>query len=125
MPAQLSTDRTTPVAVSQYGRTGASTRVRLYDWLDHLGRRADRFDFLGAADNQPATVLRRLPAALAAQRSLRALPSGLPDRTLLLSRQASPFSNGRLEERLLRSAGRGVPFRPGASLGRPAGDVPA
>ncbi|WP_232548924.1 glycosyltransferase [Propioniciclava soli] len=94
--------------VTPYGRRGASSRVRVFGWLDHLGLDADSHTYLGGARNAPRALLRRPAAVLGAETGLRRLPRTLAGGRLLLSKQASPFSNGRLEARLLRAAGRGV-----------------
>lgn len=95
-------------AVSVYGRQGASTRVRLYDWFDHLALAPRVHNYAGNADNQPGTLLRFLPTVLAAEVKLRSLVSELSDSTLIISKQASPFSSGHLEERLLTAAAHSV-----------------
>ena len=91
-------------AVAAYGRAGASARVRLYDWIDHLGARADVFDYLGSPNNRPTALVRRPIQALIAELKLRRMPRS--DVPLILSREASPLSTGRLEQRILRSASR-------------------
>lgn len=97
---------TVTYAVSAYGPAGASTRVRLLDWLSHLGLAARRIDYLGAASNRPSDLIRHGGRILAAERRLRAVdPTGA---TVLLSREASPFSSGGVEARLLGRAGHGV-----------------
>lgn len=93
-----------PIAVSRYGLTGASTRVRLTDWFAHVGLQAERWDYLGAADNQIGTLLPRLGKVAREELRLRIARSGLDSRTLIMSRGASPFSSGSLEESLLRRA---------------------
>lgn len=96
------------VVVSPYGAAAPSTRVRLYEWLDHLGLSARRAEYaglgrngLGAMASQPATAVR-------AERRTRAMVDDVRDSVLLLSREASPWSRGALESRLLQSARRGV-----------------
>jgi hypothetical protein len=95
-------------AVSTYGRTGASTRVRLYDWFDSLGITAQRFEYLSTSDNQPATIIQHSGRSLRAELDLRRLIGQLNERTLILSRQGSPFSSGRLETALLQAAERSI-----------------
>lgn len=92
------------VTVAAYGRAGGSARVRIYDWLDFLGLDAEVFDYAGKGNNSISTILRNAPAVLGAEISLRALSVRLSKAVLLMSREASPFSDGQLEERLLRSA---------------------
>lgn len=96
------------VTVTPYGRAGASSRVRVFGWLDHLGWDAESHSYVGGATNRPRTLVRRPEAVVRAEADLRRLPPTLPGRSLLLSKQASPFSNGRLEARLLAAAGRGI-----------------
>ena len=96
------------VTVSTYGRTGGSARVRVFDWLDWLGIEAESETYAGTSDNAPSTILRHASAALHAEWRLRRLVPRVGGRTLLLSRQASPFSRGGLERSLLTAAGSGV-----------------
>ena len=108
MSTSLSATVSSPVAVSTYGRAGASTRVRLYDWFDSLGITPQRFEYLSTPDNQPATILQRPGRSLRAELNLRRLIGQLDERTLILSRQASPFSSGHLETALLQAAERSI-----------------
>lgn len=94
--------------VTPYGRSGGSSRVRVFDWLDHLGLDAESHDYVGLATNSPR-VLGRHPWAIAsAERDLRNLRHRVDSATVLLSKQASPFSQGAIEETLLRRASHGV-----------------
>lgn len=95
-------------AVSAYSERAGSTRVRLYDWFAHVGVTPRRHVYAGNADNQPRTLLRSLPKVIKAELDLRLLPRQLRDRTVIMSKQASPFSSGGIEERLLTSAARSV-----------------
>lgn len=94
------------VVVTPYGRAGGSSRVRVYHWLDHLGIAAEAHAYRGASSNRPGTVVRHPLSTVTAEVRTRALRAG--GRSLLISREASPFSSGRLEARLLRSAEHGV-----------------
>lgn len=94
------------VAFSAYGRGGASTRVRLLDWLDHLGAHAEIHSYRGTSSNRPVDVARDPLGIARAEAALRRLD--VSDAIVLLSREASPFSRGGLEEGLLRRASRGV-----------------
>lgn len=80
--------------------------MRVYDWLDHLGlSAAEVHDYRGAADNRPMSLLRNPTGTVAAEaRTRRVSARG----SLLISREASPLSSGRLEVRLLRAAEHGV-----------------
>lgn len=93
--------------VSPYGPVGASTRVRVYDWLRHLGWPARRYEYLGQGSSHPAVLARASFEAMTAERGLRELVRRGSD-NLLLQREASPFSRGRLEVAILRSAAHGV-----------------
>jgi glycosyltransferase involved in cell wall biosynthesis len=93
--------------VSPYGPGGASTRIRVYDWLRHLQLDAERYEYIGAASSG-ATMLASRPRRVAhAERALREL-AGRCTETLLLQREASPLSRGRLESVLLSKADHGV-----------------
>jgi glycosyltransferase involved in cell wall biosynthesis len=94
------------VVVTPYGRSGGSSRVRVYDWLDHLGLVAEVHDYRGASANRPKTLVRQPFSTLGAESATRSVE--VTGHHLLLSREATPLSGGRLEARLLRSAGHGV-----------------
>lgn len=96
------------VVASVYGSKAPSTRVRLYDWLDHLGLDAERHEYASLGMNSPQSVARRPRVVLAAERRTRALPDALTGRRLVLSREASPFGWGATEVALLRAADLGV-----------------
>ncbi|MFD1825302.1 hypothetical protein [Mumia zhuanghuii] len=96
------------ITVAAYGRGAASARVRLHDWVDHLQIPAVSWEYAGTRDAAPRTLGRRLPAAVRAEVRLRRDACRVDDSTVLLSRAASPFSNGGLESRLLSTARRGV-----------------
>lgn len=96
------------VVASSYGASGASSRVRVLEWLRFLGLEAEVHDYLGTANVRPATLLRRPADVLRAERRLRALRSGPAPERLLVSRSMGPFTGGRLEAALLRRAGWGV-----------------
>ncbi|WP_156400232.1 hypothetical protein [Arthrobacter sp. Soil761] len=93
-----------PIAVSRYGTFGASTRVRLDDWFAHLGIQAERWDYVGAPNNQARTLLPRIKEIGKEEMRLRFSSSSVADRTVIMSRGASPFSSGALEESLLNRA---------------------
>lgn len=93
------------ITVATYGRNGSSARVRIHDWLDYLGVAATKdYTYLGQADNSLSTLSKHVPEVVAAEQSLRRLAKFGTAETLLMSREASPLSNGRLESRILRSA---------------------
>jgi len=91
--------------VSAYGAEAATTRARGLEWAAHLGVEVDLVDYVGGSTNRPADLARRPSAAWAAERGLRTLDLSGP---LLLLREASPFSRGGIESRLLRSGAPGV-----------------
>lgn len=93
--------------VTSYGRAAGSARVRVFDWIDHLSLDALGTTYLDLASNSLGAIRSNLSRVPAAERALRA-QARLQSGPLLLSRQASPFSNGSLEARLLRNAVRGV-----------------
>ncbi|QIZ99611.1 glycosyltransferase [Leifsonia sp. PS1209] len=95
-------------AVTTYGRGGGSARVRVFSWTDRLRDGATVSDYLGGRTNAPAELLRHPARVLSAERRLRRLAGQNSSSPLLISRQASPFSNGGIESRLLRSSVRGV-----------------
>lgn len=93
--------------VAPYGQGGASARVRVGGWLRHLDLDAEVLDYIGTRNNHPATVAQRPLRVLCAERRLRRLDPA-PGTSLLLHREASPFSRGALEVALMRGAGRGI-----------------
>lgn len=90
--------------VASYGRKGSSARVRIYEWLDFLGLDARKFTYTGQGDNSISTLARNVDKALGAEVSLRRLAARRIPGALLMSREASPLSNGRLEAKLLERA---------------------
>jgi glycosyltransferase involved in cell wall biosynthesis len=93
---------------ASYGPGGASTRVRVLDWLRFLGLEAEVLDYLGTPNVRPGTLLRQPLRVLAAERRLRGLRRRPGWERLLVSRSMGPFTGGRLEAALLRRAGWGV-----------------
>jgi glycosyltransferase involved in cell wall biosynthesis len=96
------------VTVSAYGLRGSSARVRIFDWLRILHLDAEKSTYLDRADNPLGALLGDLPAVVRAERRLRTLATSVGDATVLLSREASPFSLGAVESRLLRRSAHGV-----------------
>ena len=90
--------------VASYGRKGSSARVRIYEWLDFLGLEARKYTYTDQGDNSISTLGRNLDKAVGSEIALRRLASGRIPGTLLMSREASPLSNGRLEAKLLQRA---------------------
>ncbi|MCC9176122.1 hypothetical protein [Arthrobacter sp. zg-Y750] len=90
--------------VASYGRKGSSARVRIYEWLDFLGLDARKYTYTDQGDNSIATLARNVDKALGAETALRRLAMKTIPGVLLMSREASPLSNGRLEAKLLQRA---------------------
>ena len=101
-------EQTPIIAVSPYGIDGASSRVRLHDWFEHTGVASEFYSYLGANNNQVGTVARHLPQAIRAELGLRRLSRRVAGRTVILSREGSPFSSGGIESSILRRAGHAV-----------------
>ena len=89
--------------VTPYGPDAPSTRIRVYEWIRRMGLDVRLTDYLGYGSSRPSLLTRHPLAVVQAERRLRRL-AGSRSRLLFLQRQASPFGNGRLESRLLRSA---------------------
>jgi glycosyltransferase involved in cell wall biosynthesis len=96
------------VVASSHGAGGASTRVRMLEWLEHLGLRAEVLDYLGTANVRPGTLARRPLGVLRAELRVRRSARGPAPERLLISRSMSPFTRGRVEADLLKRAGWGV-----------------
>jgi glycosyltransferase involved in cell wall biosynthesis len=94
--------------VSIYGPTGPSTRVRAYEWLDHLDLHADRYEYAGLGEHSLATAARHARAIAQAERRVRSLSRTPLPGTVFLSREATPWGTGAVESRLLGAAQRGV-----------------
>jgi glycosyltransferase involved in cell wall biosynthesis len=93
---------------SSYGRAAASTRVRVLDWLEHLGMDAEVLDYAGGADVRPRSLVRNPLGVLRAEAGLVRYRRRPPPERLLVSRSMSPLHGGRLEAAALRRAGWGV-----------------
>lgn len=94
--------------VASYGRTGGSARVRMYDWLDHLGLDAREEQYLGTSRLGLGALRQRPLDVTRSEARLQRLARAPGDVPLLVSRRASPLSRGGIEARLLRQAVRGV-----------------
>lgn len=95
-------------AIASYGRSGASARVRLFDWLDYIGINAREEVYIGGSNNSIKSLLSRPVDVLTAEMRVRRIPRNIKNGTAVISRRATPFSNGYLEEKILLSAERGV-----------------
>lgn len=87
---------------SMYSPAAGSTRVRVYDWLRHLGVSAREHQYAGLPNAGVGTLARHRAAAMRAEVAVRRVD--VAGRNVLMSREASPFSRGEVEERILRSA---------------------
>lgn len=96
------------LAVTPYGRSGASSRVRVLDWLRHLSIDAEICDYLGTANHSSSTLYHHAGQIPGVERKIRLLAKSVKSRTVLLSRNVSPFSNGKLEAQFLRNSSLGV-----------------
>ena len=109
--------------VSSYGPGGSSARVRLFDWLKVLDVAFEQSDYLGKSDNSLGTIVKDLPGVAIAERRLRKLAARDQLGRVLLGREASPFSNGVIEARLLEAAERGVYDFDDALFAYPTGGI--
>jgi glycosyltransferase involved in cell wall biosynthesis len=89
--------------ITPYGRNGPSSRVRVFEWLDRLDAPFVLNSYISHRNSSPRYLASHPWSVMAAERRLRAVAAGRPDR-LLLHREASPLSRGALERRLLQSA---------------------
>jgi len=89
-------------AVCPYGVEAGSTRVRLQDWFTHLGQEPIWVDYRGRPSNAPVDMLRHPVSTARAEMVAHRLDTR--GATVVMSREASPVSTGRLEARLLSRA---------------------
>lgn len=97
------TDRRDFYAVTPHGPKSASSRVRVFGWLERIPNRAHVHSYAGLATSSPSALFAHPRSVLAAEARIRALVR-LSVSRLLMHREVSPFSRGDLESRLLRSA---------------------
>jgi glycosyltransferase involved in cell wall biosynthesis len=90
-------------AVTPYGRTAPSSRVRVFEWLDRIPEPRVVSSYISHHNAKPSEVARRPVAVVAAERRLRRMSADRPE-LLLLHREASPLSRGGLERNLLSAA---------------------
>lgn len=91
---------------SMYSPAAGSTRVRIYDWLRHLGIDATEHQFAGLPNAGVSTLLSNRAAVTKAEAAVRRV--AVYGQNVLMSREASPFSRGHVEERILRQAAHSV-----------------
>lgn len=90
-------------AVTPYSRMAGSSRVRVFDWVEATVADVQVFSYAGHRDASPKTLLSHPVKTGCAELELRRLIRSRPAR-LMLHRGASPFSSGRVEEKLLNSS---------------------
>ena len=90
-------------AVTPYGPTAGSSRVRVFDWMERLADPVEVHPYAGLGTSSPKVLGRNLRRVLHAERDLKLLAGKRLDR-LLLHREASPLSRGSREVRLLANA---------------------
>lgn len=93
-------------SVSSYGPGAAGPRVRMINWFDYLNVVPEYHQYAGLPNNRPLSLIRAAPRVACAEHYAHRLD--LSGTQLILSREASPFGRGSLEERYLRQAGHGV-----------------
>lgn len=93
---------------TSYGRGAGSARVRVFDWLDHLDLPAEGSQYLGGSSNGLGALTRDAYRIPGAEIRVRRLARRGGRGSAIVSRQASPFSTGRVEAQILERAGRGV-----------------
>jgi glycosyltransferase involved in cell wall biosynthesis len=93
--------------VSVYGDANAGVRARARSWLRRLGVDHRLTSYFGENAASTSQFLRQPRRAVASERALHRLVRSR-SAVLLLSREASPLSAGRIEERLLASSHHGV-----------------
>lgn len=94
-------------AFTSYGRGAGSARVRIYDWFDHLNVAGTISSYLNLSSSNARTLVRHPLGIVAAEARLRTRIDSVAT-TALISRQATPFSNGGVEHRILTRAALGV-----------------
>lgn len=94
--------------VSPYGSVNAGVRARALSWLSRLGIPWRLTSYFDQGSSAGARQFASHPFEAAKSEFVLRRMASNPPSTLLLRRQASPLSKGRLESRLLRAAGRGV-----------------
>src|SRR5690349_15925159 len=57
--------------VATYGRAGSSSRVRIYDWITHLGLTTTNYDYLGTPNLFGRTVIANWKRIAAAEARIR------------------------------------------------------
>lgn len=86
-------------ALTPYGPSVPSTRVRVRHWLARTGVPSRLIDYAGLPNHSVGTMLRHAPAVARAERRQRALAHERFDR-LLIHKEVTPLSSGELAQRL-------------------------
>lgn len=92
---------------SPYGELAPSMRTRVTAWLERTGRPATVHSYLDLANNRPKTMLRH-PLEVVRTEAQLFRPPVVPGTTVLIHREVSPLSGGRLERQVLRRASSSV-----------------
>ena len=95
------------VAFAPYGRSAGSSRVRVFEWIDHLGLDAVVHVFTEENAAGFKQIGRHPLRSIRRHRELAATEID-PDDVVLIHRELSPLSDGSEEERLLRAGARGI-----------------
>lgn len=88
-----------------YGRQAGSTRVRVHTWLERTGIAHSLESYADTRNHNPFELARKAPQVLAAETRVRR-ESHLRHDRVLVHREASPFSAGKIESRLARNSNR-------------------
>jgi len=89
-----------------YGRAGASARVRVFQWLEHVGVEHRLHDYVGTSSVAPRVLIGRPVSTLRREiDARRRLPR---NEDVLIHRAVTPFSRGEVERRLLTRSRLGV-----------------
>lgn len=94
-------------ALTPYGPSVPSTRVRVRHWIQRTGIDAEIIDYAGLPNHSPRTIVGNLSAIGRAEQRQRQLQHRRFDR-LLIHKEVTPFSSGGLAERLLAHSALGV-----------------
>ena len=90
-------------AVTPYGRGAGSSRVRVFSWIDRMQLCIQAHSYVSHHNADPRQLLSQPLRVLKAEADLQSLVACRPE-WLLLHREASPLSRGRLETTLLAAA---------------------
>jgi len=94
--------------VTPYGRSGASSRVRVFEWLDRIDGDHEIVSYVSHRNASPRYLATHPASVLQAERRLRRLARRPVGGSVFLHREASPLSRGGLEQRILEAASRSI-----------------